>query len=187
MYKKDFAFIYKQRKNLLFAISKDHGKIIIQNDFFYNCYQEIKSFFFITFEFDSTQMHQIENTEKIILKRSYVEIDTIVPIFKIEKHFYELVYILDNCILFKMNTIGIFKIIEIFFNYQNTTIEENLKDFFDNLYKDIFIELNLVEEKYFDKKIIIPTLIELFPYDVNKIKIIFDTNTKISQNQSISV
>jgi hypothetical protein len=174
MYKKDVAFIYKQKKNLLFAITEEHGKIIIQNDFFYNSYQEIKSFFFINFEFDSSQMHQIENTEKIILKKSYVEIDKIIPILNIEKNIYQLLYILDNCILYKMNTKKIFKVIEIFFNNKNTDIKENEERCFYSLYKDIFIDLNLIENDSLNKKTIISILINLFPYDNNKINFVFN-------------
>lgn len=174
MYKNDFAFIYKQKENLLFAISKKYGKIIIKNDYFYNFYQEIKSFFFINFEFNTVDMHQIQNTEKIILKKSYIQIETIISINTISKNIHQFVYILDHCILCKMPTKNIFNIIEYFFNNIKNILTDNEKEnSFYELYEYIFIELNLIEKKIYQKKIIAETLIELFPYDSNQIKLLF--------------
>jgi hypothetical protein len=85
MYVTDLAFVYKERKNLLFAISKNHTKVILKNNFFSSLYLPLETFYVVEYEYIHSFDDDISFTKKNILKINRLSLYHVISLLTIEK------------------------------------------------------------------------------------------------------
>jgi hypothetical protein len=127
MFIQDEALIYKQYDFLYYAITKQNGKMILKQYYFKESYPEIKSLFFVVYEYDSYLFRKANNNNATSLMIQNMDLDYIVPLKSIGSSILLFQYIFNYCIDYKIDIVSIWNQLSIFFR-------NDLKDELDCYY-----------------------------------------------------
>lgn len=166
MFIEDQSLVYKQYDCLYYALTKKNGKMILKNYYFKEQYPKIKSFFFVTYEYDSYLFKQAENKNATSLTIQNIELDYIVPLKLIGSSIFLFQYVFNYCIDYKIEIKDIWN--EVFVFLKNDFSQE--KDCYVCIY-NILYQLGILEcqNNYIEKndiyykKIILEGLIKINP------------------------
>ena len=173
MFIQDEALIYKQYDCLYYAITKNNGKLILKHFYFQDAYPEIKSFFFVNYEYNAYQYHKAESLNYSSLAIQNMELEYIVSLKNIGSTILLFQYIFNYCINYKITIDDIWNKLFLFFH--NNYTEINTYQFIYNLLIDLHIAEDDFPKKIEDsidwyKKTIIDTLVSLNPKHTQYIK-----------------
>jgi hypothetical protein len=171
MYIQDESLIYKQHDCLYYALTKKNGKMILKHYYFKEAYPAIKSFFFVTYEYDNYLFKQAENKNTTSLVIQNMELDFIVPLQLIGSSILLFQYVFNYCIDYKIEIGSMWDDLSTLFKNELATERDYLF-----CMSRLLFQLGVLEEEYnasfFDidsiqkegyKKIILDALIKINP------------------------
>jgi hypothetical protein len=164
MFIEDQALVYKQYDCLYYALTKNNGKIILKNYYFKEKYPEIKSFFFVIYEYDSYVFKQVENKNTTSLTIQNIELDYIVPLKLIGSSIFLFQYVFNYCIDYKVEINDIWDQLFLFFNNDFYQEKDCYVCIYNILYQLGILETqdNYIEKNYiYYKKAILEGLIKI--------------------------
>ncbi len=174
MFIQDDALIYKQKDNLYYSITKQHGKIILKHLYFQEHYPSIKSFFFVSYEYSTHQLKKSENKNQTSLNIQNMELEYIASLNYIAPTILLFQYIFDYCFEYKIPIQDIFEELLLFFKQDTNDLKSY--NFIYLLIKKLFLleeyQVNnkkIIDINYF-KNNIEETLIKLNPTHIIYIK-----------------
>lgn len=115
MYCTDLAFVYKEKTNLLCAITKNNKKIMLKNIFFYSMYFPLETFYFVEYEYVSDYSDSFDLNKKNILKANRIYLYYIISLVTIEKDISFLSDVLTYVISDYIDTENLFLFLYTFF------------------------------------------------------------------------
>lgn len=175
----DSGFVYKRYDNLLYGITQKNGKIILKNDFFISSYPSLRSFFFVSYEYDFTRYNCMVQFNKKSITTETMELEGIVPWTKIDFLSHVLVYILDYYVMYGVSCDLIFDMIEIFYAgdfYDKNKMLDLLYDILEEVVGSIEENKKIFYDKALNEKLIFfkSFLISKQPYHKKKIELLFE-------------
>lgn len=177
----DSGFVYKRYDNLLYSVTQKNGKIILKNDVFNATYPSLRSFFFISYEYDLAKYNYIVQLNKKSITTETMELEHIVPWLKINFLSHVLVYIFDYYVMYGVSCDLIIDMVEKF--YKNDFYDDNkMLDLLYNILEEVVGCIGEDKKVFYDmdgkEKIILlkSFLISKQSYHKKKIESLFENN-----------
>ncbi len=177
----DSGFVYKRYDNLLYTISQKNGKIILKNDFFIAAYPSLRSFFFVSYEYDLAKYSHMVQLNKKSITTEFMELEYIVPWPKINFLSHVLVYIFDYYVMYGISCDLIIHMVQKFYE-KDSYHEHKMLNLLYDILEEVVGSIEESKKVFYDKdergkiNFLKSFLISKQSYHKKKIELLFQKN-----------